>query len=75
MTECLLYKTCQGTVTMVARLSVMLMAVGREWVVGARQVEEQKNPNAEWILKVDVEATKNCDSIGVERKPEGESVG
>lgn len=53
----------------------MPMAAGREWVVGARQVEEQRSPNAEWILKVDVEATKNCDSVGVESKPEGEGLG
>lgn len=44
-------------------------------MVGAGQVEEQRSPNAEWILQVDVEVTQNDDSIRVESKPEGEGVG
>ena len=44
-------------------------------VVGAGQVEEQRSPNAEWILQLDVEVTQNDDSTGVESKPEGEGVG
>lgn len=61
-------QTCQGVVSMVARSSVMTMAAGGEQVVGPGQVEEQRGPNAEWILKVGVEVTQNDDSIGMQSK-------
>lgn len=52
----------------------MPMAAGGQQVVGPSHVEQQKGPNAEWVLKGGVEVTQNDDSIGMKSKTEGEGV-
>lgn len=75
MTECPLCADTPGYSFYRGRIKCDAQGSRCGTVVGAGQVEEQRSPNAEWILQVDVEVTQNDDSIRVESKPEGEGVG